>query len=97
MFRDWNAARYIVHLESPDLENWTYSSKLEVGSDRIIDPSLYHMADWNWRVWYKDERDHSYIHYADSSDLAIGLRKGPPSVIVVAKRRRSFDGKTTTG
>lgn len=68
-FKDWNAPREIVHLVSPDLEQWKYLSKLEVGSERIIDPTLFHLPRGGWRVWYKDEADHSFIHYADSKDL----------------------------
>jgi hypothetical protein len=75
-FTDWNAPREIIHLTSPDLEKWTYVSKVEVGSDRIIDPSLYQLSNGSWRVWYKDERDHSYIHYADSVDLVQWTPKG---------------------
>jgi hypothetical protein len=68
-FQDWNAPREIIHLSSKDLKRWTYISKVEVGSDRIIDPSLYPLPTGGWRMWYKDERNHSYIHYADSQDL----------------------------
>ncbi|CAN5460143.1 family 43 glycosylhydrolase [soil metagenome] len=68
-FTTWNAAREIVHLTSPDLLKWNVVSKLDLGSDRVIDPSLYHLPSGNWRMWYKDERDHSHIHFADSPDL----------------------------
>ena len=40
-FKDWNAPRSILHYTSPDLEHWTYASRVEVGSDRIIDASLF--------------------------------------------------------
>lgn len=76
IFKDWNAPREIVHLTSRDLESWNYVSKLEVGSDRIIDASLYPLPAGGWRLWYKDERDHSYIHYADSTDLIQWSAKG---------------------
>ncbi len=68
-FHNWNAPREIIHLTSPDLLHWKYVSKLETGSDRIIDPSLFPKPDGGWRVWYKDERDHSHIHFSDSTDL----------------------------
>jgi hypothetical protein len=76
IFKDWNAPREIVHLTSPDLEKWTFVSKLELGSDRVIDPALYQMPNGVWRIWYKDERDHSHIHYADSKDLDHWTAKG---------------------
>jgi hypothetical protein len=68
-FHDWNAPRSIIALESPDLEHWKYRATLDLKSERVIDPSLFHMPSGQWRLWFKDENDHSYIHYADSSDL----------------------------
>jgi hypothetical protein len=68
-FSNWNASREIVHLKSPDLEHWKLTGRLEVGSDRVIDPSLYRFPNGIWRLWYKDERDHSHIHFAESRDL----------------------------
>jgi hypothetical protein len=68
-FKDWNAPREIIYLQSRDLLHWKFVSKLELGSDRVIDPALFQMDDGTWRIWYKDERDHSAIHYADSKDL----------------------------
>jgi Glycosyl hydrolases family 43 len=76
-FKDWNAPRYIVHLVSRNLEKWTYVSKLDTGSDRIIDPSLFHAPDGTWRMWYKDELDKSHIYYAESTDLTEWKPKGP--------------------
>ena len=75
-FKDWNAPREIIHLQSPDLEKWKFISKLDVGSERIIDPSLYRMESGTWRIWYKDEADKSHIHYADSPDLVKWTPKG---------------------
>jgi hypothetical protein len=68
-FQNWNAPREIIRLTSVDLEAWKVEGKLELGSDRVIDPSLFQLPDGTWRLWYKDERDHSHIHYADSKDL----------------------------
>jgi len=75
-FTNWNAPREIIHLTSPDLETWKLVSKLDLGSDRVIDPSLYHAPDGVWRLWYKDERDHSHIHVAESKDLDHWKAKG---------------------
>ena len=68
-FKDWNAPRDIVHLTSENLLNWKFESKLDLGSDRVIDATVCRIGDSKWRMWYKDERDGSHIHYADSSDL----------------------------
>ena len=51
--------------------------KLELGSDRVIDPALYQMPNGTWRIWYKNERDHSHIYAADSSDLIHWQLLGP--------------------
>ena len=81
-FKDWNAPRHIVHFVSGNLERWSYVGQLDTGSDRIIDPSLFHVKDERgpenlWRLWYKDELDKSHISYADSSDLKDWQPKGP--------------------
>ncbi len=76
-FKDWNAPRYIVHFVSSNLDKWKYVSRVETGSDRIIDPTLFRGPDGVWRMWYKDELDHSHIYYASSDDLREWKPKGP--------------------
>ncbi|SNT38187.1 Glycosyl hydrolases family 43 [Granulicella rosea] len=78
-FKDWNAPREIIHLTSPDLEHWSYLGKIDSGSDRIIDPSLFQLPGGPWRVWYKDERDHSHLYSSDSTDL-VHWSKGVPVI-----------------
>jgi hypothetical protein len=68
-FHDWNASREIIHLTSKDLSHWKFISRLPLSSDRTIDPYVLKLDDGTWRLWYKDERDHSAIHYVDSKDL----------------------------
>lgn len=69
VFDSWNAPREIVHLTSRDLAAWTFKSKLDLGSDRVIDADVVRLPSGTWRMWFKDERDGSRIHYADSRDL----------------------------
>lgn len=69
IFHDWNAPREIIHLTSRDLTKWTFVSKLPLSSDRTIDPCVLRLNDGTWRLWYKDERDHSFIHFVNSTDL----------------------------
>lgn len=69
IFHDWNAPREIIHMTSPDLVKWKFASKLPLSSDRAIDPCLLRLDDGTWRLWYKDERDHSFIHFVNSTDL----------------------------
>jgi hypothetical protein len=73
-FNNWNAPRDIVprdivHFTSNNLTQWKFVAKLKLSSDRVIDPYILRLDDGTWRLWYKDERDHSFIHYADSPDL----------------------------
>jgi sucrose-6-phosphate hydrolase SacC (GH32 family) len=68
-FHDWNASREIIHLTSNDLSTWKFESYLPLSSDRTIDPCVFKLDDGSWRLWYKDERDRSYIHYVNSPDL----------------------------
>ncbi|MBS1858342.1 MAG: family 43 glycosylhydrolase [Acidobacteria bacterium] len=77
IFENWNAAREIIHLTSTDLEKWTFESRLELGSDRVIDPTVARLPDGTWRMWYKNERARDgSLYYADSSDLAHWTSKG---------------------
>jgi hypothetical protein len=61
--------RDILHYTSPDLLKWTFCSRLELSSDRVIDACIYPLANGIFRMWYKDEADHSFIYAADSSNL----------------------------
>jgi hypothetical protein len=76
IFTDWNHPRYIIHLTSTDLVNWTYISTLPLEHPKNIDPGLLHLPDGSWRLWYKDEADGSSTHYADSPDLDHWTDKG---------------------
>jgi hypothetical protein len=69
IFHDWNAPREIIHLTSKDLAVWKFESKLPLSSNRTIDPYILKLDDGSWRLWYKDEDDHSNIHYVNSPDL----------------------------
>ncbi len=69
IFTDWNHPRAIVHLTSPDLENWTYRSTLSLTSDRVIDACVARLPDGRWRMWYNDERAGKAINLAESDDL----------------------------
>ena len=87
-FKDWNAARDIVHLTSQDLLKWKYESTLKLASDKLIDASVFRLPDGTWRMWYNNERDKKSIYYADSPDLykwqdrgkAVGERGEGPKV-----------------
>lgn len=76
IFENWNAPREIVHLTSNNLLKWKYESTLELGSDRVIDATVCRLGEGKWRLWYKDERDQSHIHYAGSPDLYHWTRAG---------------------
>ena len=76
VFRDWNHPRDILHLTSTNLLNWKFESKLNLASDRVIDPCVQQLADGSWRMWYNNERDKKSIYFADSTDLYTWLDKG---------------------
>lgn len=65
----WNRPRCIVHYTSRDLWHWQYEGALSLSSDRVIDACVARISPELWRMWYKDEKDNSYSHYADSPDL----------------------------
>jgi len=74
IFHDWNAPRQIIHLTSKNLAVWKFESKLTLSSNRTIDPYILKLTDGSWRLWYKDEEDHSYIHYVNSQTSINGRR-----------------------
>ena len=69
IFTTWQHPRAIVHLTSPDLENWTYRSTLNLSSDRVIDACVARLPSGKWHMWYNDERADKAINAADSDDL----------------------------
>lgn len=69
VFRDWNHPRDILELRSSDLVHWAGAQKLPLASDRVIDPSIEHMPDGTWRLYYNDERAGKAIDYAVGPDL----------------------------
>ncbi|NWK97693.1 glycoside hydrolase family 43 [Sphingobium lactosutens] len=69
VFRDWNAPRFIVHLSSPDLKQWTCGERLELGSDRVIDASVLALPKGGYRLFFNDEKQNKAIITADSPDL----------------------------
>ncbi len=76
IFRDWNHPREIVHLTSKDAIKWDAVGPLDLKSDKVIDPCVIQLANGNWRMWYKDERNPNPISYADSPDLYRWEAKG---------------------
>ncbi|MFA9556786.1 glycosyl hydrolase [Evansella sp. AB-rgal1] len=67
---DWPGhERKILHYTSEDLWNWKYQSTLQLSSNFVIDAAVHELPDGRWRMWYKDEANHSHTYAADSSDL----------------------------
>lgn len=72
---NWNWGRKILHYTSENLWDWKFEAQLHLESSRIIDACV-HPTPEGWRMWYKDEDDHSHTHYADSPDLYHWEHKG---------------------
>ncbi|MBY0144400.1 glycosyl hydrolase [Neobacillus niacini] len=67
---DWSGhKRKIIHYTSTNLWGWTYESELKLSSDYVIDAGLHKLPNGKWRMWYKDEANHSHTYAADSPDL----------------------------
>ncbi len=62
-------SRAILHYTSKNLWDWEFQSKLKLSSDRVIDACVIHLNDDRWKMWYKNEADHSYSYTAYSNDL----------------------------
>jgi Glycosyl hydrolases family 32 N-terminal domain len=76
IFNNWDHPRDIIHLSSKDLLNWKYESTLMLANHKVIDASIFHLPDGNWRLWYNNEKDDKSIYYADSKDLYNWVDKG---------------------
>lgn len=76
IFENWNHPRYIVQLTSTDMVHWNQPRELALASDRVIDPSIEHMPDGSWRLYYNNERTGKSIDYAESTDLEHWTDKG---------------------
>ena len=69
MFLTWGAGaprtwaeqtrRRLVHFTSPDLEQWEFRGRVDVGSENVIDAAFAVVADGRPRLWFKDEVDGS--------------------------------------
>jgi hypothetical protein len=67
---DWSGhKRKIIHYTSTNLWDWTFESELKLSSDYVIDAGLHKLPNGKWRMWYKDEANHSHTYAADSPDL----------------------------
>ncbi len=88
VFTDWQHPRALVHLTSPDLENWTYRSTLSLTSDRVIDACVHRLSSGLWRMWYNDERAGKSINLAESPDLFHWTDRG----LVTLPDRRPGEG-----
>lgn len=78
IFDDWNHPRDIVHLTSKDGIKWDTVGKVDLRSNKVIDPCVIQLPDGNWRMFYKDEAstNHHIVCYADSPDLYHWEAKG---------------------
>ena len=77
MHDDWSGDRFILHYTGANLIDWHFESRLELSSNRVIDPCVYRFPGGTWRMWYKDEADGSHIHMAESPDLYQWKEAGP--------------------
>lgn len=67
---DWSGhKRKIIHYTSTNLWDWNYESELKLSSDYVIDAGIHKLPNGTWRMWYKDEANHSHTYAADSLDL----------------------------
>lgn len=89
VFSDWNADRFIVHLTSRDLVKWSCGERLQLGSNRVIDPSVF-KKDGIYRMWFKDERKGSRLFVAKSRDLKHWRREDSPVADVPAEGPKVF-------
>jgi len=69
IFNNWNHPREIGHLTSTDGIKWDTVGKVDLKSDKVIDPCVIQLPDGTWRMFFKDEARPRNVCYADSPDL----------------------------
>ena len=63
----WGGKATLMHYTSNDLWHWQYLGPVRLPEEDVIDPTLLHMPDGSWRMWYKYQ---SRSYCADSRDLS---------------------------
>lgn len=61
--------RRILHHVSDDLLRWDYLGVVPLSSSRVIDAAVHPRPGGGYRLWCKDEAQHSWTWGADSDDL----------------------------
>ena len=100
IFDNWNHPREIVHLTSKDGIKWTTIGKIDLKSNKVIDPCVIQIPNGDWRMFYKDEaRPHKRLLCGDSHDLYTWEAKGNvvASPIGMEKGRSAFIGRGNIG
>lgn len=65
----WDYDRHIVHYSADNLWDWRFESILPLSSSRVIDACVHEVAPGRYKLWYKEEMDHSHTYAAESNDL----------------------------
>lgn len=73
----WTGNATIVHYTSNNLWDWVYEGVLNLSSNRVIDACVHEINPGIYKMWYKDERNSSYIYSALSTDLYKWAVLGP--------------------
>lgn len=68
VFEDWSGHAGIHQYESHDLQEWTWTGRVPLDSERVIDASVARTPDGRYRLWYKDERQEATTFVAVSDD-----------------------------
>ena len=74
---DYDDEHRIAYLKGKDPWSLKFVNYVDVGSNRIIDPSVVRLDDGTWRLWYKAENSGYVTHYADSKNLKTWTHRGP--------------------
>ena len=69
VYTDWKGKRNIDHFTSTDGDNWKFAGTCKLATDRVIDPTVYKVAD-TWYMVYKNEAAGSNTFRSQSKDLA---------------------------
>lgn len=66
---DWNYERRMLHYTGDNLWEWSFKGEIKLSSNKVIDACIYEISPKVYKMWYKDETNHSYTYAAVSKDL----------------------------
>lgn len=67
--KNFEAEHDILLFTGEEMWDLSFTTVIDLNSDRVIDPSVIQLSDSSYRMWFKNENAGYTTHYANSTDL----------------------------